>query len=188
MTKKQDDNNEDKTNLQDDQESLSDDSTREDVSQVKEDFEDLQQKFEDVSNQLKRAVADYRNLERRVAEGRSELNTWASADLVERILPTLDHLEMVVNLGKPVLADKEELKEWFRGVELAVNQLKTTLKEEGLEEIVADGQFNPNLQEAIDTAPGEEDQILKVAQRGYTLKGKVIRPAKVVVGRKDQEA
>lgn len=187
MTKKQDDSNQDNLTAEDDQSQVASDTTRQDVSQVQSDFEELQAKFEEVSNQLKRAVADYRNLERRVAEGRSELNTWASADLVERILPTLDHLEMVVELGKPILSEKEELKEWFRGVELAVSQLKSTLKDEGLDEIAADGQFDPNLHEAVDTKPGEENRILKVAQRGYTLKGKVIRPAKVVVGRKDQE-
>ena len=74
MTKKQDETVNDNTMQSDDLNlAATDDSTRQDVSLVQSDFEDLQAKFEDVSNQLKRAVADYRNLERRVAEGRSEL-------------------------------------------------------------------------------------------------------------------
>jgi molecular chaperone GrpE len=70
-------------------------------------------------------------------------------------------------------------------VEMAVKQLKEVLKGEGLDEIVADGQFDPSLHEAVDTASGKDGEIIKVAQRGYTLNGKVIRPAKVVVGRKE---
>lgn len=155
-----------------------------------EEFDKLQSELDGVKDlsaqletQLKRAVADYQNLERRVSEGRSELSSWASASLIDKLLPTLDHLEMVVELGRDTLAQKEETKEWFRGVELAVNQLKQTLSDEGLEEIPTDGVFNPSLHEAVDTQEGEDGSIIRVAQRGYTLGGKVLRPTKVVVGR-----
>lgn len=143
--------------------------------------------LEQLQNQLKRAVADYQNLEKRVAEGRSELNNWATTDLIQKILPSLDHLETVTELGRDTLADKDETKEWFRGVELAVNQLRGALRDAGLEEIAADGQFDPLLHEAVDTVEGEDNKIVKVAQRGYMLNGKVIRPAKVVVGQKGAE-
>lgn len=149
---------------------------------LQQDFDALQIKFAELEGQLKRAVADYQNLERRVSEGRSELNSWASASLIEKLLPVLDHLETTVDLGRIQLAEKPETKDWFRGVELSVNQLKQTLRDEGLEEIEADGQFDPSLHEAVDTQEGEENTVIKVAQRGYTLGGKVLRPAKVVVG------
>jgi molecular chaperone GrpE len=163
-----------------------DDQTQDDASgSVSEDLQALQGKIGELENQLKRAVADYHNLEKRVAEGRSELTSWAATELIQKILPSIDHLEVVTELGRSQLAEKEESREWFRGVEMAVKQLKEVLKGEGLDEIVADGQFDPSLHEAVDTASGKDGEIIKVAQRGYTLNGKVIRPAKVVVGRKE---
>ncbi len=142
---------------------------------------DLQGKVSDLENQLKRAVADYQNLERRVTEGRSELNSWASASLLERMLPVLDHLEQALS----GVTEEEKSSGWFRGVELAVKEFKNILSSEGLEEIAADGQFDPSLHEAVDTTEGEEGKVLKLLQKGYTLGGKVLRPSKVVVGRKE---
>lgn len=156
-----------------------------------EEFEKLQGELDglrdltiQLENQLKRAVADYHNLEKRVAEGRSELTKWGTGELLVKILPVLDHLETVVEQGRPVLSEQSESKDWFKGVELAVKELNTVLQSEGLDQIAADGQFDPNLHEALDLREGEDNKILKVVRKGYTLNGKVLRPAAVVVGRK----
>ena len=143
-------------------------------------------KIEELENQLKRAVADYQNLEKRVSEGRSELTKWGTVELLAKILPVLDHLEQVVDLGRATLSEQSESKGWFQGVELAVKELQSVLAQEGLGEIATEGQFDPNLHEALDTQEGEDNKILKVVRKGYTLNGKVLRPAGVVVGRKIQ--
>lgn len=143
----------------------------------------LEQRVSDLEAQLKRAVADYHNLERRITEGRSELNSWASAELVKNLLPVLDHLETVVDSGRQYLSEQSESKEWFRGVELAVKELKDVLAREGLDQIPTDGEFDPNLHEAVDTREGTDNMILEVVRKGYTLNRKVLRPAQVVVGR-----
>lgn len=155
-----------------------------------EDFEKIQKELDLVKElsqqleaQLKRAVADYHNLEKRVAEGRSELTRWGTGELLTRIMPVLDHLETVIRSGRQVLSEQSESKDWFRGVELAVKELNSVLASEGLEQIGADGQFDPNLHEAVDTREGEDNKILKVVRKGYTLNGKVLRPAQVVVGK-----
>lgn len=152
-----------------------------------------EQKVVDLENQLKRAVADYRNLEQRVKEGRSELTNFVGGELIKRLLPVLDHLEQVVDLGRSTLSEQSESKGWFQGVELAVKEFKQVLQQEGLEEIPAVGEFNPSLHEAVDTqevppsldSSGEpkENMILKIVRKGYNLNGKVLRPAQVVVGR-----
>ncbi len=147
----------------------------------KEDFDKLQSEFDDLQNQLKRAVADYQNLEKRVAEGRSELSSWATGELVRKLLPSLDHFEKAVEGA----SDNEKESAWFKGVEMALKQLQAVLHDEGLDEIRADGEFDPALHEAVDTRTGEDNKILEVAEKGYTLNGKVIKPAKVVVGRKE---
>ncbi len=143
---------------------------------------ELEARVNELENQLKRAVADYHNLEKRVAEGRSELTRWGTGELLIKILPVLDHLEQVVDRGRSTLSEQSESKGWFQGVELAVKELNQVLQSEGLEQIAAGGQFDPNLHEALDLREGEDNKIIEVVRKGYTLNGKVLRPSAVVVG------
>ncbi len=143
---------------------------------------ELEQRVADLDNQLKRAVADYRNLESRVSQGRSELTSFVGTELVKKLLPVLDHLEQAL----AGISEQEKNNGWVKGVELAVKELNQVLQSEGLEVIAADGQFDPNLHEAVDTREGEDNTILKVVRKGFKLNGKVLRPAGVVVGRKKE--
>lgn len=150
-----------------------------------EEIKQLEERVNDLDAQLKRAVADYHNLEKRISEGRSELTNWATTELISKLLPVLDHLEKVVDGGRSILSEQSESKDWFKGVEMAVKELKQVLQAEGLEEIMAGVDFNPALHEAVDTREGENGKILEVVQKGFTLNGKIVRPARVVVGKKD---
>lgn len=151
----------------------------------------LQSRVEDLETQLKRAVADYRNLEQRVTQSRSELSSWATGELIHKLLPVLDHLEKAL-AGAP---EDEHQSSWFKGVEMSVKQLQQVLNGEGLEPITADpgsppgtgSQFDPALHEAVDIKDGEENKILEVTRKGYKLGGRVLRPTQVVVGRNQQE-
>lgn len=151
-----------------------------DLTQTRDELEQVRLEQSVLDNQLKRAVADYQNLEKRVAEGRSELTNWATTELIKKLLAVLDHLEKALEGA----SEQEKGSGWYKGMELAVKQFKQVLRDEGLEEIPADGVFDPSLHEAIDTKEGENDKILEVAEKGYTLNGKVVKPAKVIVGRK----
>lgn len=142
-------------------------------------IEELEQKVSELDNLLKRAVADYHNLEKRVSEGRSELTRWGTAELLTKMLPVLDHLEQA--LGG--MSDTDRQSGWAKGVELAVKELNQVLQSEGLVQIESSGQFDPSLHEAVDTQEGENNMILKMTRKGYNLNGKVLRPAQVVVGR-----
>lgn len=137
-------------------------------------------KHQELENQLKRALADYQNLERRVEEERKLLGQLSSAILVEKFLPVLENLEN----AQSHLNDQ--------GLEMVIKQFKDVLTSEGVEEIQADGaQFDPHLHEATEVVEGEgENSIVKVVRKGYKLNDKVIRPAQVIVERKkvDQEA
>lgn len=175
-----------------------------DLNQVMKDLEEARDEIDKVrteqsmlDNQLKRAVADYQNLEKRVSEGRSELTNWATTELIKKLLVVLDHYEKAISGA----TEGERQSGWFKGVVLATQQLQQVLKDEGLEEIAADPstssgqgvQFDPTLHEAVDTrepssaqalAGKGENSILEVVEKGYNLNGKVLRPAKVIVGRK----
>lgn len=131
-------------------------------------------KHQELEDQLKRALADYQNLERRVEEERKLLSQLSAALLIEKLLPILDNLE---NAQKH-LADE--------GLEIVVKQLKDVLTSEGVAEIQAEGhQFDPKLHEATEVTEGENDNVVvKVTRKGYKINDKVIRAAQVVVERK----
>jgi len=151
------------------------------------DFQKLQTELEEVKgislnldNQLRRAVADYQNLEKRVAEGRSEMNSWAVTNLLTRIAQVLHYFEQAFK----GVSEQEQQSSWFKGVQMANLQLQQVLQNEGLEEIETDGQFDPALHEAVDTREGEDGKILEVVEKGYKLNGRILKPARVIVGKK----
>ncbi len=132
------------------------------------------QKHQELENQLKRALADYQNLERRVEEERRLLGQLSSALLIEKFLPVLDHLES----AQKHLNDE--------GLEIVIKQFKDILTSEGVEEIESEGsQFDPNLHEAVEMVESEEDgRVVKVLRKGYKINDKVLRPAQVSVSQK----
>src|SRR3989344_1620433 len=140
----------------------------------------LQESFNSVNGQFKRALADYQNLEKRVAEGRSEMNSWAVTNLLTRIAQVLHYFDQAFK----GVSEQEQQSSWFKGVQMANLQLQQVLQNEGLEEIETDGQFDPALHEAVDTREGEDGRILEVVEKGYMLNGKILKPARVIVGKK----
>lgn len=130
---------------------------------------------QELQDQLKRALADYQNLERRVEEERRLVGQLSSAVLVEKFLPVLDNLEKA----------QTHLKD--EGLEMVIRQFKDILESEGIEEINAEGaQFDPNLHEAVEVAEGpDEGRVVKVQVKGYKMNDKVLRVAKVVVSSKE---
>lgn len=127
-----------------------------------------------LEDQLKRALADYHNLEKRVDEERKLLAQLSAAIVIEKFLPILDNLENA----------QKHLKD--EGLEMVAKQFKDVLTSEGVEEIQAEGQqFDPNLHEATEVEQGENDNlVVRVVRRGYKINDKVIRVAQVVVARK----
>src|SRR3989344_1270764 len=134
---------------------------------------DKKQQVTDLEDQLKRALADYRNLERRVDEERKLLSQLSSIILIEKLLPILDNLESA----------QKHLND--QGLEMVIKQFKDILTQEGVEEIETEGaQFDLQIHEAIEVIEGpNEGSIVKVLTKGYKINDRVIRPAKVVVER-----
>lgn len=155
--------------------------TLEEFEALQTELQILQESFDSVSGQFKRALADYQNLEKRIAEGRSEMNSWAVTDLLTRIAGVMHYFDQAFK----GVAEDEQKSGWFKGVKMATLQLRQVLKDQGLEEIATDGQFDPGSHEAVDTKIGEDGKILEVVEKGYKLNGKILKPARVVVGKKE---
>lgn len=131
-----------------------------------------------LENQLKRAVADYQNLEKRIAQEKSNWIKIANKDLLLKLLPSLDNL---------ILAEKHTQDE---GVKLSIKHFLDILETEGVKKIETESaDFNPHLMEAVSTVEGESGKVVEETRAGYTLNGEILRPAQVVVGseKKNQE-
>lgn len=137
-------------------------------------LEELEAKVEEYEDKWKRALADYRNLEQRVSEQRSEWIKSANRDLLLRLLPILDTLM----LAKTHSDDKN--------LSVSVEQFFDILKNEGVTQIETMGkEFDPMLMECIAVVEGEDNKVLEELRAGFILHDKVLRPAGVKVGKKE---
>ena len=140
---------------------------------------DAEAKRDEYLTDLQRVAADFDNYRKRVLREQSNLRTMAVADLVARLLPVIDDLERALEA-----AEHHDEAKVVEGVRLTRDTLLATLRAEGLEEIPAEGAFDPHVHEALLSQPGdgvEPGSILQIVQRGYRLGDNVIRPARVIV-------
>jgi molecular chaperone GrpE len=130
-----------------------------------------------------RLMAEFDNFRRRTSQEKLEIVSMASMDTIKGLLPVLDDCERALK----VLLESDDSDAAKEGTELIYNKLMTYLKSKGLAVIEALGQpFDTDVHEAVAQFPVQEDEkkgkVFDVVQTGYTLNGKVIRFAKVVVG------
>jgi molecular chaperone GrpE len=128
-----------------------------------------------------RAMADLENFRRRVAREKEELRQFASASLLQGLLPILSNLQ----LGVVAARQPTDPKTVADGVAMVLEQLKGVLERHGLKEVNPAGQkFDPHLHEAISHQPSPEvpeEHVMQVVRNGYTLHGRLLQPAAVVV-------
>lgn len=134
-------------------------------------------------DELLRLMAEFDNFRRRTSAEKMDLVSSAAKDTITGMLPVLDDCERALK----VLADSDDSDAAKEGTQLIYDKLMTYLKGKGLAVIDAMGQeFNTDLHEAVAQFPVQEDdkkgKVFDVVLTGYTLNGKVIRYAKVVVG------
>jgi len=134
-------------------------------------------------NEYLRLMAEFDTFRRRTAEEKLELVKSASADTIKGLLPVLDDCEIALSQ----LEKTEGNEAAIEGVQLIFNKLMGYLKTKGLERIEAKGEvFDTERHEAVTLFPAPSEdlkgKVIDVAQTGYTLGGKVLRFAKVIVG------
>ena len=134
-------------------------------------------------NEYLRLMAEFDTFRRRTAEEKLELVKSASADTIKGLLPVLDDCEIALSQMEKTEGNEAAIE----GVQLIFNKLMGYLKTKGLERIEAKGEvFDTELHEAVTLFPAPTEdlkgKVIDVAQTGYTLGGKVLRFAKVIVG------
>lgn len=132
---------------------------------------EISAKITSLENDYKRALADYQNLQKRHDTDRLAFTKYASSDLLEKLLPTLDDLSRA----------QEHLND--PGLKIVIDQLDKTLTNEGLTKInTTDTLFDPLLMDCIEVVPGIKDQVVTTLSPGYLYHDRVLRPARVTVG------
>ena len=136
----------------------------------------------DAHDRYLRLAADMENLRRRTVREKDELRQFAAGRVLEDLLPVLDNLGLGIAAAKAPNAD---LKGLVGGIGMVQDQLKNVLSQHGLKEINPAGQkFDPNQHESIAAQPSAdvaEGNVLQVVRTGYSLNGRLLRPASVVV-------
>jgi molecular chaperone GrpE len=132
---------------------------------------------------LRRVQAEFENYRKRVIKEQTALVDRATSGLVEQLLPVLDSFELALN--NLDAAGGDDIESVRKGVELVYAELLGVLEKAGLSRIEAEGKpFDPNVHEAVMQEDGDgEPVVTDVLRTGYTLKGRVLRPAMVKVTR-----
>ena len=145
----------------------------------------LEAELQEWKNSYTRKLAEFQNFAKRKENEVAEMKKYASEGIILKVLENIDNLERAENAS----TETKNFDALVEGVNMILRNLKYMLSEEGIEEIeAAEGvQFNPYEHQAMMTEAKDEldnDIIVQVFQKGYKLKGKVIRPAMVTVNKK----
>lgn len=152
----------------------------EEKKDVQEDIEKLKAELEDWKQSYLRKQADFQNFSKRKEKELEELRKYSSEKIITKFLGSLDNLERAVEASY----ETKDFDSLVKGVEMIIRGLKDIMTSEGVEEIKASGEYDPQYHHAVsveDNADFKENEIVRVLQKGYIMKGKVIRPAMVSV-------
>lgn len=134
---------------------------------------------EDLNTRYLRLMADFQNYKKRTEKQKSEIHAYANEKIVLKLIEVMDNFERALG------ADDTEGDGFKQGIEMIFKQLSDVLTDAGVKEVEAENAvFDPNFHNAVmmeDTDKVESGMVSEVLQKGYTLNGRVIRPAMVKV-------
>jgi molecular chaperone GrpE len=155
------------------------------IQELAETIDTLEDEKLEITNQLKRALADYQNLEKDIEKLIQLRFLQTKKNLAEDIIPVFDSL-IVALKSKDELELDDEAKAWVDGISASLENLEKVLENMGLTkfEPKKGDKFDSDIHEAVTTtSKGEKNCIFEVLQSGYELDDVVIRPARVVVSK-----
>ena len=147
--------------------------------------QDVQARFQQLKNKLQQETDETRQRLNRAADERTERS---KADFIANLLPTLDNLERAIEAAEA----GGSMEQLVAGVKQTAESFKTALSAAGVDPLVAQGEiFDPELHEAVETIPAEAEfdgRVLNEYTRGYRMGDRLLRPARVAVGRAPEKA
>ena len=147
-------------------------------------IEDLQMENQELKDKYLRLYAEFDNYKKRTIKEKMELMKTAAQDTMTALLPVLDDFDR----AKKNADDDNSTEVFTEGMQLLYQKLHAVLKQKGLQPMETNGQvFDPEFHEAITEIPAPTDElkgkIVDTIEKGYLLKDKIIRHAKVVTGK-----
>lgn len=155
----------------------------ESIETLSQEIENLKQKADDNLNKAIRAQAELDNVLKRTSRDIENAHKYALEKFVTELLPVLDSLE----LGISATDNVEDIASLREGMDLTLKKFVDTLEKFGVEIInPQDQKFNPELHEAVsmqELENAEPGSVISVMQKGYSLNGRLVRPAMVMVAK-----
>ena len=140
-------------------------------------IDELQKQIDEWKGKCLRALADYQNLEKRVAQEKQEIRNTAEEILIKRLLPVVDALK--------------KAKDYFNdeGINLIHKELHAALEASGFKRIPAiqlnEELFNPHTMECVEVVEGKDNVVVEETLPGYKLRDRILRPTRVKVGKQN---
>lgn len=144
---------------------------------------ELESKLAEMTDRFYRANADFENLKKRTEKEKADIASYSNEKFAKDLLPVIDALEMAANFEP---GDDEFAAKIKEGIEITINQFKKCLEKNGISEIDTNGEFDPNVHNAVmhaDSEAHESGQIVASLQKGYMINGRVLRPAMVSIAK-----
>jgi molecular chaperone GrpE len=143
----------------------------------------LEAKVNELNDKYLRLYSEYDNFRKRTAKEKIDLIQTAGEDVFKSILPVIDDFERAIKSN----SETSDVKAVNDGVNLIYNKLRSTLTSKGLQEMKTVGEtFDADIHEAITNIPAPSEdmkgKVIDELEKGYSLNGKIIRFAKVVIG------
>jgi molecular chaperone GrpE len=166
------------------EETTEDSDSSEEPASCEEDIKSLEEQIAELKDKHLRLFSEFDNYRKRTTKERIELFKTANSDLIQELLPVLDDFDRAIKSFE----EAKDIDAVKQGVELIYNKFNSTMEKKGLKCMDAQGKdFDTDFHEAITEIPAPSDdlksKVVDVIEKGYTLNDKVIRYAKVVVGK-----
>lgn len=147
-------------------------------------LEAAKQTIADQKDSVIRAAADVDNIRRRAAQDVEKAHKFALEKFANELLPVIDNLERAIEFSDK---ENETLKPVLEGIDMTVKSFNDAVAKFGVEIVNPQGeQFNPEFHQAMSIQPSDDvtpNTVLAVMQKGYTLNGRLLRPAMVMVSK-----
>ena len=159
-------------------------STEAEIAMLYAELETAKQTIADQKDSVVRAAADVDNMRRRAAQDVEKAHKFALEKFANELLPVIDNLERAIEFSDK---ENETLKPLLEGIDMTVKSFNDAVAKFGVEIVNPQGeQFNPDFHQAMSIQPSNDvtpNTVLAVMQKGYTLNGRLLRPAMVMVSK-----
>jgi len=156
--------------------------SQEDTQEENNELKECQEELAKEKEKYIRAHADFENMKKRIEREKQNALIYANESFAKDLLTVLDTFENALKSVEQVEANEEAINEIKKGMVLTYEQLLSVLKKHGVEEVECEGEFNPELHQAVTQMESDKHNsgdIVQVLQKGYKLKERLLRPSMV---------